>query len=352
MSDLKIVMITGGCGFIGSNFIHLLLKTGRYFVVNVDKMNYCASSKNIEFDYDPVTMEVTPADLGNYAFYQSDICNRDFILHIMKTHRVQIVYHFAAQSHVDQSFANSTQFVVDNVVGTSVLLECARQYMASGGHLEKFIHVSTDEVYGQRLEDGEELTIAPTNPYAASKAAAELMAKSYQTSYHLPLIITRSNNIYGPRQFWEKIVPKFLRYLSMGLPCPVYGSGQARRKYLYVDDVCQGYLMIMERGEIGKIYEMGSKNEYSALEMTQILTDIYRSLNSEAVVDTKHDHVEDRPFHDLRYQIDSRNMDELGWQETVPFDVGIRRTAYWYLKYAVPQEYWSYDEKILVGRMN
>ena len=198
---MKTVLVTGGAGFIGSNFIHKLLSTGRYFVVNVDKLNYCGSLKNVEKQYNYEKHCVEDTDLTNYCFYKADINNAEFISDILKRHCVDILYHFAAQSHVDVSFGNALQFVIDNVMGTSTLLECARAY----GKLERFIYVSTDEVMGSVSEDKDEIVLkygiyGSTNPYSASKASAELMVKSYLISYKLPAIITRSNNVYGSQQ--------------------------------------------------------------------------------------------------------------------------------------------------------
>jgi len=341
---MKTILVTGGCGFIASNFIHKLLETGRYLVINVDKLNYCANLKNVTKKYNYEKHMIENTNLDNYHFYKTDISNADFIMDILTKHNVQIVYHFAAQTHVDQSFGNSTQFVVDNVLGTSVLLECCREY----GKLEKFIHVSTDEVYGDVTNDREQLILKyglydPTNPYAATKAAAELMVKSYYKSYKIPIIITRSNNVYGPHQYWEKIVPKFIYLLEKGQKCPVYGNGQAMRKYLYVGDACDAYLEILEKGMIGEIYEMGSEIEYSALDMAHQLI---KQLKPSDDPNDWLDYVEDRKFHDSRYLVNQETLKQLGWKPCVSFEDGLAKTIEWYTHYAIPSGHWSYDDKM------
>lgn len=353
MSSMKkVILVTGGCGFIASNFIHKLLSTDKYFVINVDKMNYCANTKNVTKRYNYDTHQVEDVDLTNYCFYKTDISNADFILDILRKHSVNVVYHFAAQSHVDASFGNAIQFVQDNIVGTSVLLECCREY----GKLEKFIHVSTDEVYGSVSQDRERVVMKygmydPTNPYASSKCCAELMAKSYHVSYKLPVLITRSNNVYGQHQYWEKLIAKFIYLLMNGKKCPIYGDGQALRKYLYVDDACEAYLLILEKGEVGQIYEMGSSNEYTALEMAQTLI---TKVKPDDVKEPEKwmDFVEDRKFHDQRYMVNQTKLKSLGWQPRTSFDEGLRRTVEWYQNYAVPQQHWTYDDSITIGRHN
>lgn len=339
---MKTILVTGGCGFIASNFIHRLLGTGRYFVVNVDKMNYCANEKNITRNYNLETHTLEEVNLQNYRFHKADINDSVAILALLRRYEVQIVYHFAAQTHVDQSFGNSLQFVVDNVLGTANLLECCREY----GGIELFIHVSTDEVYGDVTLDREDVILqhgllSPTNPYSATKASAELMVKSYHRSYRIPTIITRSNNVYGPRQYWEKIIPKFIYNVSKQRKCPVYGDGSALRKYLYVDDACEAYLLILEKGVIGETYEMNSGEELSALETThRIITHVAPDSDPDNWID----YVEDRKFHDTRYVVNPKTLRDLGWAPKITFDDGLRRTVEWYVEYAIPQGHWPYDD--------
>jgi len=347
---MKKILVTGACGFIASNFVHKLLKTGKYFVINVDKLNYCGTHLNIDKEYNFETHQVSDTDLTNYCFYKADVNNAEFISDILKRHKVDILYHFAAQSHVDVSFGNSLQFVIDNVMGTSTLLECARVY----GKLEKFIYVSSDEIYGSVSEDKENAVLKygiynSTNPYAATKAAAELMVKSYIISYKLPAIITRSNNVYGYGQFWEKLVPKSIYNLQKGKKIPIYGDGSAKRKYLFVDDACDAYLTIMEKGIIGQIYEMESNNEYSAIEMAHKFISILKPNDN---VSQWIDYVSDRAFHDTRYIVNPKTLSELGWSARTPFDVGLARTIEWYVNYAIPASHWSYgSDTIMITKM-
>jgi dTDP-glucose 4,6-dehydratase len=331
------VLVTGGCGFIGSNFIQRLLKEGKYYVVNVDKLDYCSSLKNVEMYYDGKMVE--KMNLDNYKFYQEDILNTSQIIKILEEEKIEIIYHFAAQSHVDNSFCGATQFVYDNILGTTSLLEASREYKK----LKKFIHVSTDEVYGDIKPGKEEAVIKyakldPTNPYAASKAGAELMVQSYALSYKIPIIITRSNNVYGPNQYWEKIIPKFIYLLENNKKVPIYGLGQALRKYLYVKDACDAYFLILEKGEIGKVYEMGTDVEYSALEMAKILIENIKK--GEPFVNWI-DFVEDRHFHDSRYLVNSHSLNQLGWEPKINFKDGLEQSIRWYREYAIPNKHWK-----------
>jgi dTDP-glucose 4,6-dehydratase len=234
----KNFLITGGCGFIGSNFINYLHKTNpEYFIVNYDKIDYCSNPEYIE-------------NRNNYILVRSDLNNTHMLMTTLASYNIDTVIHFAAQSHVDNSFGNSIQFTIDNILGTHNLLECCRKY----GKLERFIHISTDEVYGEIdiNQDGctEKSLLNPTNPYAATKAAAEFLVRSYYYSYKLPIIITRSNNVIGPNQYKEKLIPCFITKLLRGEKCPVQGSGQTRRNFIYVDDVSRAVKIILEKGEI------------------------------------------------------------------------------------------------------
>ena len=342
MNPMQTILVTGGCGFIGSNFVHRLLETKRYRVINVDKLNYCAALKNVTRHYNFSTHHEEETDLSNYFFYKSDINNADFINDLLTRHQVDIVFHFAAQSHVDQSFGNSLQFVTDNVVGTTTLLECCRLY----GKIKLFVHVSTDETTGSIAPDQEEIAMSygyynPSNPYAATKACAELMAKSFLISYGLPIIITRSNNVYGPHQFWEKAIPKFINSLCKNQKIPIYGRGSALRKYLYVEDACDAYLTIMEQGQVGKIYEMGSADEYSTYDLAcQLITQLKPNQLPEHWIE----YVTDRPFHDTRYLVNQKSLSDLGWKPKTPFTQGLSKTIEWYANYAIPNQYWMYDD--------
>ena len=316
----KIVLITGGCGFIASNFITYLMCNSDYIVINVDKMSYCS-----------LPLERSEEHISRYTFYKCDINNIEFITYILERHKVNIVYHFAAQTHVDNSFIDPNAFVQDNIIGTCNLLQACNGYNMTGC-LEKFIHVSTDEIRGSdspSVGDGhEDCYYNPTNPYSASKASAELMAKSYLKSFKLPVIITRSNNVYGVRQYKEKVIPKFISMLKEGKPCPVYGDGSAKRTYLYVEDACRAYQLIMEKGQIGQIYEMGSTDELSTLELLNIIIE-EGHFHSAVCEGQPVEHVmycKDRLYHDVRYQVNMKSLLELGWKPEVSFIEGIRNT--------------------------
>lgn len=347
-NDMKTILVTGGYGFIASNFIQALLDTKQYFVINVDRIDYCSNEKNVSRRYNFETKQEEETDLTHYKFIKGDITNHDFMLHTLQEHHVKIIYHFAAQTHVDQSFGNCIKFVIDNIQGTTTLLECARVY----GKLEKFIHVSTDEVHGSVSKDDEEVVLKhgimdPTNPYAATKAAAEFMVISFYRSYNIPVIITRANNIYGPRQYWEKIIPKFVYKLYHNQKCPVYGSGNALRKYLYVDDAIRAFMLVLEKGVVGETYGMHSSEEYSAFNVTKRMIEI---LKPHSRIDQWMEFVQDRNFHDMRYVVDSTSLTALGWEPETDFETGLLRTIKWYINYAIPYEYWSYDDSQTLSR--
>jgi len=302
---------------VGSNMVlHLVQKYPKYFVLNLDKLDYCASAKLL------APIENCP----NYEFIKGDILDSSLISFLLKKYKITHIYHFAAQTHVDNSFGNSLSFSVNNIVGVHTLLECSKAY----GQLERFIHVSTDEVYGESAystEGAQEKTfLQPTNPYAASKAGAEHIVLSYFKSWKLPVIITRSNNIYGPHQYPEKVIPKWICLLDRGQQCPIHGDGSHMRAFMYVEDVVRAYDIILHKGEIGEIYNFKSSTEITNIQL------------SEYVIKAcgKHDienwrvHVTDRAFNDRRYHVNGSKLFGLGWQESVSFEDGLRRTVEWY----------------------
>lgn len=294
------VLITGGCGFIGSNFInYYLLKDPNVYVVNIDCLNYCASKTN-----------VTPHP--NYIFEQGNITDKQLVLKLLKEYEVDIVVHFAAQSHVDNSFSNSLQYTIDNTYGTHVLMECTKEY----GKLKQFIHISTDEVTGTlSLEhEGctEECLLNPTNPYAASKAGAEFICRSYFHSFKLPVIIVRCNNVYGINQYPEKLIPKFITLLKENKKLTIHGTGETRRNFIWTKDVNTALSLIMEKGIMGEIYNIGTRQEYSVLDIAKLLVQkMHHSDNVEDYIE----YVEDRPFNDFRYAINTNKLNALGWKE-------------------------------------
>ena len=301
------LLVTGGLGFIGSNFITWILeKIPGIYIINVDKSTYCSNIKN-----------VPPSP--NHSHINVDITDVRAMKEVFEKEKPDMVIHFAAQSHVDNSFGDPIQFTIDNVLGTHVLVHTAHEY----GRLQKFIHISTDEVYGEvgpEETSDEKSLLNPTNPYAASKAAAEFIVRSYGHSYNFPWIITRGNNVFGPKQYPEKLIPKFINQIANGIPCTVHGSGQTRRNFIYVDDVSSAIQLILEKGELNHFYNIGTRNEFSVLEIFEKLAQ-----PGSTVV-----YVPDRPFNDSRYCIDSQALYDLGWKEEITVDDAIQRTVKWY----------------------
>ncbi|KAH8171958.1 GDP-mannose 4,6 dehydratase domain-containing protein [Sarocladium implicatum] len=322
--DVKNIMVTGGAGFIACWLVrHLVFTYPSYNIVSFDKLDYCATLNNTG------CLEGQP----NFAFHRGDITNPSDVLDCMERHSVDTVMHFAAQSHVDLSFGNSYGFTHTNVYGTHVLLESAKKV-----GIGRFIHISTDEVYGEVREGGDDLLetsiLAPTNPYAASKAAAEMLVQSYQKSFKLPVIIARSNNVYGPHQFPEKIISKFTCLLQRGRPVALHGDGSPTRRYLYAGDAADAFDTILHKGQIGQIYNIGSADEISNLTLcSKILAalNIPHSTPAEFRRWVKYTH--DRPFNDCRYAVDDTKLRDLGWEQRTGFDEGLKRTVKWYAEF-------------------
>jgi len=312
---MKNILVTGGCGFIGSNFINYMLDTYEDInIVNIDRLDYCANVNNV---YHSKRYQLVITDLNNYTTVKN----------VLNQYSIDSIIHFAAQSHVDNSFGNSIQFTRDNVLGTHTLLECAREY----GKIIRFVHISTDEVYGEVDKEhkgcNEKSLLNPTNPYAATKAAAEFLVRSYYHSFKLPVIITRGNNVYGPRQYPEKLIPRFITQLLKGEKCPIHGTGETRRNFIYVDDVSRAVDIILHKGEINEIYNIGSEYEYSVKEVLKLLLS-YMDVGKNAT--EVFEYVEDRAFNDFRYCIDSSKLENLGWKKEVNFIDGLLRTIKWY----------------------
>jgi dTDP-glucose 4,6-dehydratase len=312
------VLVTGGCGFIASNFLkYMVPKYPQIHFVNADKVDYCSTVTGLE------ELERCP----NYSFYPTNINNTAFMEHIFTKHRVSTVMHFAAQSHVDNSFGNSLSFTQDNVLGTHFLLETVRKCAPRA----LFIHVSTDEVYGEvgPLETcTEQSLLNPTNPYAASKAAAEFIVKSYHKSYGLPIIITRGNNVYGPGQYPEKLIPKFILQLLRGQKMTVHGTGATMRNFVYVLDVVKAFELILFHGQVGAMYNIGSDNEHSVMDIARLLHGMMYS--PAASLGDSVTFVEDRLFNDSRYSVDSKELLALGWRNSTAFHDGLQQTIAWY----------------------
>jgi len=309
----KNILITGGCGFIASHVVlQLVNKYPDYKIVNYDKLDYCSSVKNL----------ASINDKPNYKFVKGNILSADLVSYILKQEEIDTIVNFAAQTHVDNSFGNSFQFTETNVLGTHVLLEAAK----SAG-IKRFIHVSTDEVKGENEQADCDEIMEPTNPYAATKAAAELIVRSYQRSFNLPIIITRSNNVYGPHQYPEKIIPKFISLLERKRKCYIHGNGSNKRNYIYVEDVARAFDFIIHKGALGKVYSIGTEECFSNLDVAHRLLASFGLTEKESEFI---EYVEDRLFNDKRYWIDSSEIKRLGWTQQVNFDEGLVKTIAWY----------------------
>lgn len=311
------LLVTGGCGFIASNFINHISRTQKYNIINIDAMYYCANEENVNKD-------IRNSDY--YTFVKGNICSEDLINHILTTHKIDMVIHFAAQSHVQNSFEDSLQFTKDNILGTHVLLESCRKY----GKIQKFIHVSTDEVYGESMNNinethkTEHSILCPTNPYAATKASAELIAQSYNHSYNMPIVITRGNNVYGPNQYPEKLIPRFIQQLQNNQKVTIQGDGSAVRAFLHTEDTVRAFETILNDGVVGEIYNIGCDDnmEYSVLDVAKMLIKKIKNTDN---YDEWITYIEDRPFNDQRYYISNEKVKNLGWSIKVSFEDGIDR---------------------------
>ena len=312
---MKNVLITGGCGFIGSNFINYYFdKYTEDNIICLDAMYYCASKENIREDI---------RNSNRFTMIEGNLCNFTLLKTILSSYNITHIIHFAAQSHVDNSFHNSFQYTMDNVVGTHNLLEAIKEINKN----IFLLHFSTDEVYGETLDDNikhEQSILCPTNPYSASKAAAEMYVFSYIYSFKLKAIITRGNNVYGENQYPEKLIPRFIDLLKRGMKCTIAGSGNQVRNFIHVYDVCTAVDYIMKYGEIGEIYNIGSdpKNEFSVIDVAHKLILLLKN-------DTNYskyiEYVPDRPFNDTRYFISNDKLTKLGWEQTIDFDEGLKR---------------------------
>lgn len=306
------ILVTGGCGFIGSNFLHYFSKKHpRYRLLNVDKLTYAGNLENLKgFE-----------KKKNYSFHRADICDPAVMKKLFKKFRPDAVINFAAETHVDRSIAAPSQFIKTNVVGVGVLLNLSLEYK-----IKKFLHISTDEVYGSVLSGTfkETDTLMPSSPYAASKAAGDNLALAYYTTYQLPVIITRSSNNYGPYQFPEKLIPLVIMNTLNGKAIPVYGDGMNVRDWIYVQDNCSAIDTVFQRGELGEIYNIGGGNERTNL---YVIKKIIKLLKAQPSLIT---FVKDRAGHDRRYALAITKIKKLGWKPMMPFEQGIKRTITWY----------------------
>lgn len=326
------VLITGGCGFIGSNYINSLLKTNLFnnssfeYIINIDKLDYCSSVNNVEGTAD---IENTESVSNKYIFIKGSICDKELLRSLFIKYNIEYVVHFAAQTHVDNSFDNSINYTIDNILGTHQLIECCRLY----GNIKKFVHMSTDEVYGEltiNCEDSIETSLLnPTNPYAATKAGAEFIIRSYYYSYNMPVVIIRCNNVYGARQYPEKIIPKFITLLKENKKLTIHGTGLTRRNFIYIDDVISAINIIIASGVNNNVYNIGSTDEYNVIEIATIL--LKNIKGSEENIEDWVEYTKDRNFNDFRYAIDASKLNNIGWNKKINFNEGIERTIEWYM---------------------
>ncbi len=332
------IFVTGGAGFIGSNFIRYVLETSKdVSIVNYDKLTYAGNLANLE----------SVADNPNYEFVKGDICDAAAVEEVMRG--CDAVIHFAAESHVDRSIYEPAPVIQTNVTGTFVLLEVARKISVS-----RFVHVSTDEVYGD-IPPGvfadENFPLQPSSPYSASKAASDLLVRSYVRTYKFPAVITRSSNNYGPYQFPEKFVPLMITNAHSDKALPVYGDGKQQRDWLHVEDNCRGILSALEKGKIGEVYNIGG------LDLEENLTLVRRILKLTGKSESLVSYVQDRPGHDRRYALNCKKIEtELGWSPAISLGDGLRRTIDWYKSHGQwlagvrSREYLSYYEKYYENR--
>jgi len=311
------ILVTGGAGFIGSNFIFFMLRNyPDVHITNLDKLTYAGNRKNLK------VVENDPDFFSRYQFIRGDIADRDLVTDLMRQ-KFDAVVNFAAETHVDRSLREPGIFIQTNVVGTQVLLEAVRK-----SKINRFIHISTDEVYGSLAEEGkftEESPLKPNNPYSASKASADLLCRAYFKSFKLPVIITRCSNNYGPYQFPEKIISLFITNALQDKPLPLYGNGLNIRDWIYVEDHCRAIDLILRKGRAGEIYNIGGNCEKTNLEIAQI---ILQKLNKPTSLIN---FVADRPGHDWRYALAvDKIVNELGWQPIYSFETGIQMTIDWY----------------------
>lgn len=334
------ILITGGAGFIGSNFVHYMVKRyPDYTLINLDKLTYAGNLENLK------SVENAP----NYRFLKGDILDRELLKPVFQE-GLDAVINFAAESHVDRSILEPDVFVKTNVLGTQVLLDLAKEY-----GVRKFVQISTDEVYGTLGDEGlftETTPLAPNSPYSSSKAGADLLVRAYHETFGLHVNITRCSNNYGPYQFPEKLIPLMIKNALEDRPLPIYGDGSNVRDWLHVEDHCSAIDLVLHRGVSGEVYNIGGNNERTNL---QIVRRILELLNKP---DSLIRFVEDRPGHDKRYAIDATKIrKELGWVPKYTFDVGIEQTIEWYLEHRdwweriVSGQYQEYYEKQYAGRI-
>ncbi len=329
------VLVTGGAGFIGSNFVHAWLAQHDEVLVNLDKLTYAGNLRNLH----------ALAGDSRHHFVQGDIGDTTLVSQLLATHQPRAVLHFAAESHVDRSIHGPMDFIQTNVVGTFQLLESVRAYWAGlDDHAKpsfRFLHVSTDEVYGSLAADApafsETHPYEPNSPYSASKAASDHLVRAWHHTYGLPVLTTNCSNNYGPYHFPEKLIPLVIHNALAGKPLPIYGDGQQVRDWLYVEDHCKAIMRVLQDGRLGETYNVGGWNEKPNIEVVRTLCALLDELQPRAdgqSYATQMTFVKDRPGHDRRYAIDARKLErELGWRPEETFETGLRKTVQWYLSH-------------------
>ncbi|HEY5123686.1 MAG TPA: dTDP-glucose 4,6-dehydratase [Ignavibacteria bacterium] len=312
------IIVTGGAGFIGSNFVKYILENYNYKIFNFDKLTYAGNLENL-------------SDIENhpdYKFIKGDICDKEFVESTIKKYKIDTIVNFAAESHVDRSILGSREFIITNVLGTQVLLDAVKNF-----GLEKYLQVSTDEVYGSLPEDRKDLLftektpVTTNSPYSASKASADLLCNSYFHTHKIPVLITRCSNNYGPYQFPEKLIPLMIAKALDNEKLPVYGDGKNVRDWLFVEDHCSAICEVLHKGKLGEIYNIGGNNEWYNIDIVKLILRLLAKSEDHIT------YVKDRPGHDRRYAIDSTKiMTELGWKPNYQFAEGIEKTINWYVE--------------------
>ena len=333
MDGRQAIVVTGGAGFIGSNFVLQWIAHVGSPLVNLDALTYAGNAENLESLKDDV----------RHVFVRGDICEADQVASILREHRPRAIVHFAAESHVDRSIADPGAFIRTNVQGTHILLEQTRRYWLELDPASKaafrFLHVSTDEVYGSLGPDdpafSETTAYAPNSPYAASKAASDHLVRAYHHTYGLPVVTTNCSNNYGPYQFPEKLIPLVILHALEGKPLPVYGDGKNVRDWLFVEDHCAAIRAVLERGRVGETYNVGGNSERRNIDVVTTICDLVDEMRPDPALGSRRKfitYVADRPGHDRRYAIDAKKIArEIGWQPAEAFEGGLRKTVAWYL---------------------
>ncbi len=331
---MKTILISGGAGFIGSNFIPFFLQeNSETQVVVIDKLTYAGNRDHLK----------SVADNPRFTFVEGDICDRPLLEKLFQTHTIDGVIHFAAESHVDNSISDPGVFIQSNIVGTFTLLDTAKKHWMTADNRYKkgfeharFHHISTDEVYGSLGETGlftEATPYAPNSPYSASKAASDFLVRSYFHTYQMNVVTTNCSNNYGPKQHDEKLIPTIIRKALSGAEIPIYGNGKNTRDWLFVADHCEGIALVYKKGTAGETYNIGGNNEWSNIDIAQKICEILDEIHpKETSYKEQITFVEDRPGHDFRYAIDASKLtNELAWKATNDFESGIQKTIQWYV---------------------